>query len=299
VGARTLRECLLLQVRRFDPDDVPTATEAFINTCLSTARKHSAAQAASALHLTDADLAAILQFIGARLYMWPADQFRDQTPGAGEANRAVVPDALISAHDGFLRVMVTQSWSRSLRVSEAYERLDDEWQRANSAVSLAEKERLAEKVREARAFIHHLTRREAVLRLVTEAVIKRQKAYFTDGPAGLRPLARKDIAATLGLHESTISRVTRDKYVQLPDERLVPFDFFFDASVSAKAELRDLVADEDPAHPLSDADLATILEERGFALARRTVAKYRDALGLPPAHARRRHHARPLLRATA
>jgi RNA polymerase sigma-54 factor len=293
IGARSLRECLLLQVRRFPAAEVPAHTEDFINAYLQTIRRQSPAQAAAFLNLTDRQLAEILTFIGEHLYMWPADRFRDEVQ-TGADTLPVFPDASISDSGGRLQVRVTQSWARSLRVSEAYARLDNDWRRATSATSLAERERLAEKVRTAQAFIHYLTRREAVLRRVTEAIVSRQEAFFREGATALQPLTRKEIAATLRVHESTISRVTRAKYLQLPDERLVPFDFFFDGSLSAKEELRDLIAAEERTRPLSDGALTALMVSRGHVLARRTVAKYRDALGIPPAHQRRcRAAARP------
>lgn len=287
IGARSLRECLLLQIRRLPTSEVPPGTVQFINTYLNTARRQSPRQAAEFLHLTDHQLAAILRFVGARLYMWPADCFRDDL-GDPPAATPVVPDAWISTEDGSLRVRVAQSWSRSLRVNEAYARLDEEWKRATGASSDTERERLADKVRTARDFIHFLARREAVLKRVTEAIIKRQRQFFRDGDGALCPLTRKEVAAMLRVHESTISRVTRGKFVQLPDERVVPYDFFFDGSLAPKDELAALIAAEDPARPWSDADLAGLMQERGHVLARRTVAKYRDALRIPPVHLRKR-----------
>jgi RNA polymerase sigma-54 factor len=288
IGARNLCECLLLEVRRFARAEVPEGTEGFITMYLSTVRRHSPASAAAALELSDQQLAGILRFIGSRLYMWPADRFQETLGARPAGAQPVVPDAWVTNQDGSLQVRVAQSWSRSLRVSAAYTRLDNEWQRATDAISTEERERLAEKVRSAQVFIHYLTRREAVLKRVTEAIVKRQQEFFSRGASGLQSLTRKDIAGALQVHESTISRITREKYVQLPDDRLVPFDYFFDGSVAAKTELRELIADEDPAHPRSDAELAKLMLALGRALARRTVAKYRDALGIPPANRRRR-----------
>ncbi|MEN6305119.1 MAG: RNA polymerase sigma-54 factor, partial [Armatimonadia bacterium] len=149
-------------------------------------------------------------------------------------------------------------------------------------------QRLTERIHEARTFIHQLTRRETMLKQVTEAIAAHQYDFFFDGAQALQPLTRKEIATRVGVHESTISRVTAGKHVQLPNEQLVPFDYFFDNSLSAKAILRSLIQREDPSRPLSDSALATRLQSAGYPLARRTVAKYRDALDLPPAHQRKR-----------
>ena len=287
IGARSLRECLLLQLRRFPAQVIPPQTETFISTYLNTSRKQSPAQAAAVLQLSDDDLASILDFVSSHLYMWPADRFREQRDGDQASEDLVFPDAWITEAGGRLQVRVAQSWSHSLRVSEAYARLDSQMRRARH-VAPEERERVTEQVRNARAFICHLARREAVLKQVTEAVIAAQRGFFLAGAQAMRPLTRKEVAAALRIHESTISRITRDKYVQLPDAQLVPFDFFFDGSLSAKAALRSLVQEEDPAHPLSDAALTERLQALAYPLARRTVAKYRARLGLPPAHKRRR-----------
>jgi RNA polymerase sigma-54 factor len=102
----------------------------------------------------------------------------------------------------------------------------------------------------------------------------------------LRPLTRGELAERVGLHESTVSRATANKYVLLPTGRTIPFDDFFDGSLAAKDLLRELIEGEDHTHPYSDEDLAALLHKRGLPLARRTVAKYREALGILPSRFR-------------
>lgn len=287
VAARNLHECLLLQIGRLPHGEVPPHTARFISTYLGGGRHNTPAQAAMALGLTEGDMARITRFISTRLYMWPADKFSAQHDCSERPENSVYPDAVLAEHEERICVTVAQSWSHSLRVSDAYARLEREMEAGVVAPS-SEHERLAQRIREARDFIHQLTRRETMLKRVTEAVVEAQREFFADGPQALRPLTRKEIASALHVHESTISRITRHKYVQLPNKQLVAFDFFFDASLSAKATLRYLIERESPQHPLADAVLAERLEAAGYPLARRTVAKYRDHLGIPPAHQRRR-----------
>lgn len=286
IGARNLRECLLLQVQRLPAAEVPAHAAEFIEAYLGTERPGTPVQTAGALGLNDEGLARIVKFIGSRLHMWPADKFRDEQHSRPQATEAAFPDAWIIQEGEQLRVLVAQSWSLSLRVSEAYSRLDDNLRR-QAAAEGDQQELIAEKVRQARAFIHHLTRREAMLKHVVEAIVERQRDFFSDGTTALQPLTRKELAADLHVHESTISRMSRDKFLRLPNEQLVPLDFFFDASLSAKAVLRSLIEREDPRRPLSDGVLAQRLQAAGYPLARRTVAKYRDHLGIPPAHLRK------------
>jgi RNA polymerase sigma-54 factor len=287
IAARDLRESLLLQIERLPKGEVPPHAAQFVSAYLGGSRRGTPAQTAAALGLTEGDVGRLTRFISARLYMWPAEKFRAEQDCSGQSDDTISPDALINEYEGELRVKVSQSWSHSLRVSDAYARLEREMEASQTAAS-AEHERLVERIRDARCFIHQLTRRETMLQRVTEAVVAAQRAYFDEGPQALQPLTRKEIAAALQVHESTISRITRHKYVQLPNTQLVPFDFFFDASLSAKAVLRHLIERESPQHPLADVVLAERLEAAGYPLARRTVAKYRDQLGIPPAHERRR-----------
>lgn len=284
VGARDIRECLLLQVQRFPARQVPPRTAEFIAAFLARARRGTPVQVAEAMGLSRPQLAAIVGFVGRHLHMWPADCFGDDVDV--DATGAVLPDACVTWEHGQLRVRVVQTWSRNLRVSEAWSRLDRQMRRTQH-LSGAEQERVAEAIRRARTFIDCLGRREAMLKRITDAVVACQHEFFVHGRQALVPLTRKEIASRLQVHESTVSRATAGKFVQLPNTQLVPFDFFFDASLSAKSVLQSLIDREAPHQPLSDAALATRLQAAGYPLARRTVGKYRDQLGIPGVHLRR------------
>jgi RNA polymerase sigma-54 factor len=132
----------------------------------------------------------------------------------------------------------------------------------------------------ATAFVLRLDERRATLRRVATATASRQRAFLRHGAAALRPLTRADIAAELGLHDSTVSRAVAGKHVQLPSGRVMPFAGFFEAAAPVRDALARLVAAE--SRPLSDGELATALRRDGHPVARRTVAKYRGQLGILP-----------------
>jgi RNA polymerase sigma-54 factor len=121
---------------------------------------------------------------------------------------------------------------------------------------------------------------------IAEMLVKRQRDYLLHGVRHLVPLTRAEVAAEIGVHESTVSRATAEKYVMLPTGEVVPCSHFFTASLSVKDQIRDMVEREDHAHPLSDQQIADALLEEGVAIARRTVAKYREELRVLPARLR-------------
>src|SRR5258705_9714665 len=122
---------------------------------------------------------------------------------------------------------------------------------------------------------------------VSDVLIELQRDFLLYGQSALKPLTRADVAKRVQLHESTVSRATDGKFVLLPTGRAIPFDEFFDSSLPVKKELRELIAAENPRHPFSDEQLARLLVKRGFPIARRTIAKYREEEGILPSRLRR------------
>ena len=141
-------------------------------------------------------------------------------------------------------------------------------------------------IRAARCFIEMLQQRSLTMQLITEAIVKRQKAVFTRGIMALRPLARKEIAHETGLHESTVSRATRHKYLMMPSGALLPFSVFFEDALPTKALIAEIIQQEDTEDPLTDKQLEGILCKEGHELARRTVTKYRKQMGIPSSRCR-------------
>jgi RNA polymerase sigma-54 factor len=141
-------------------------------------------------------------------------------------------------------------------------------------------------VKRAQSFIANVQQRWQTLKKIADALIENQYEFLDKGVRALRPLTRSELATYVGLHEATISRATNDKYVLLPDGRTISFDDFFDGSLRAKDILREIIAHEDPRRPYSDEDLAAMLHTRGVDVARRTVAKYREAMRILPSRYR-------------
>jgi RNA polymerase sigma-54 factor len=177
-------------------------------------------------------------------------------------------------------VEVLNSPRRMLRLNPLYQEL------ARNAAELGEEERqhVQEYVARARVFLANLRQRESTLKRIGESIVERQREFLLHGVRHLAPMTRAEIAAELGLHESTISRATADKTTTLPDGSLLAISEFFVAARNVQDVLRELIANE--LNPLSDQELAEMLSERGYPIARRTVAKYRDQLKIPPSHLR-------------
>ena len=125
------------------------------------------------------------------------------------------------------------------------------------------------------------------LRQITECLVDCQRDFLDRGIRCLKPLTRSEVAMRVNLHESTVSRATANKFILLPSRRVISFDDLFDGSLAIKDAIREIIENEDHIHPLSDQEIAQMLQERGVFLARRTVAKYREDMRIPSTHQRR------------
>jgi RNA polymerase sigma-54 factor len=201
------------------------------------------------------------------------------TPLRGGHEPAGAPDIIIELDPDEperVRIELTEECRFALRVNPLYDGL----RRAASPLSPDERRRTGEQVSSARSFMRRLHERWSTIRRVTEYTVAEQREFVLQGPAAVRPLTRAMVAAELGLHESTVSRAVAGRSVLLPCGRLVELRDFFRVALSAQEALRDLIARE--TRPLSDDDLAAALNTRGHRVARRTVAKYRGLLEIPP-----------------
>src|SRR4029077_707871 len=135
-------------------------------------------------------------------------------------------------------------------------------------------------------FIDAVRRRRATLQRIAATLVKRQRDYLLHGVRHLVPLTRAEVASEIGVHESTVSRATAEKFVMIPSGEVVPFSHFFTASLSIKDQIRAMIEAEEARHPLSDEQSADERLSEGVAIARRTVAKYRDDLRTRPARLR-------------
>jgi RNA polymerase sigma-54 factor len=286
VGARDLQECLLLQLRQL-PADTPMRAEA-IAVCTYHFRglsKGELTDIGRRLDLAADDLAAAIGLIRS-LNPRPGSAVAEMQP------EYIIPDVLVTRRNGAWHVELNPETAPKLRVNADYAKL------IRRADQTADNACLKDHLQEARWFIKSLaSRNDTVLRVATK-IVELQRDFLEYGEEAMKPMVLRDIADALELHESTVSRVTTQKYMDTP-RGTFEFKFFFSSHVNTasggecsstaiRALLRKLVAAEAPGKPLSDHKLAEILEKQGINVARRTVAKYREALGIPPSSERKR-----------
>lgn len=292
VGARSLRECLQLQLRDRQraeepiPDEVELIVQHFSCCGDNLEEKLSEVTNLAVSQVQDA-----LEYIRCNLHPYPGQQFHTEAPQQSY-NHEIYPDAIVYYDGEDLSVEIPQSQTHTLRINHAYLRLERAIKRGKTVTDPASDldsdqiESIRQQIRAARRFIEMLQQRSITMQLVTETIVERQKAMFTRGVMALRPLTKKEIARETGLHESTVSRATRDKYVMMPDGALVPFSVFFEDALPTKAIIAQIIQQEDTEAPLTDKQLEKILSGEGYQLARRTVTKYRKQMGIPSSRSR-------------
>ncbi|MFQ5828195.1 MAG: RNA polymerase factor sigma-54 [Candidatus Methylomirabilia bacterium] len=281
VAARTPQECLLLQLNA-DPQPDPVAVE-IVQDHFEDLERLRYPEIVRALKLPLDRIMEAVEEIQA-LEPKPGRRF------AALDTRYVVPDVFVYKLGNDYTVVLNEDGIPRLRVNTLYRRLLREG--GGEARKYVEG-----KLRSAMWLVKSVDQRQRTLRKVTQSIVKFQREFLDKGVAFLRPLSLRDVGEDISMHESTISRVTTSKYVETP-QGLFELKFFFHSgivagtgrmvsSVSVKQMIRDLLAQENPAKPLSDQDVTRILKARGLSIARRTVAKYREELGLLPSHQRR------------
>jgi RNA polymerase sigma-54 factor len=287
VGARTLSECLVLQLAQLD-EDTPGRDLA-----IAIARDHLQSVA-------DKDTAALRRALGvdedALQVALSLVRGCHPRPGAafeGAQPEYVVPDVFVRRTDQGWAVELNAGSVPRLKVNQGY---------AGLVSRSADYASLRAQLQEARWLIRSLEIRNETLLKVARSIVQRQAAFLERGDEAMQPMILRDVAEAVSMHESTISRETTGKYMHTP-RGIFEFRYFFSSHVSGadgedvssvviRARIRKLIADESPAKPLSDAQLATLLADEGVKVARRTVAKYREALGLAASSERRQATAR-------
>ena len=277
VGAGNLAECMRLQLLRQPASDAGRlALEMCTPERLEWLSRRDWKRLARALHADEAALRAAQQII-ARLDPRPGARFAEQ------AAQSVVPDVIAQRVGKRWRAALNPDVLPKLRIHSLYAELLRRARDGNG---------LSGQLQEARWFVRNVQQRFETIERVAQAVVERQQAFFTEGELGMRPLVLREIADELGLHESTISRVTTQKYMLTPHGTF-ELKYFFGSglatdsgasasSTAVRALIRAMVQQEDPASPLSDGEIAERLAAQGISVARRTVAKYREALRIPP-----------------
>jgi RNA polymerase sigma-54 factor len=207
---------------------------------------------------------------------------------AGDVSDYVVPDVIVKRAKNGWQVSLNRDVMPKLRVNAMY---------ANILKQSKGEGSLSSQLQEAKWLIKNMRQRFDTILRVSEAIVDRQRNFFSHGEVAMRPLVLREIADTLGLHESTISRVTTQKYMLTP-HGMFELKYFFGSHVATEAGgeasstairalIKQLIGAEDPKNPFSDSKITDMLAEQGMVVARRTVAKYREALRIPPVNLRK------------
>ena len=298
IGARSLQECLLLQVKRREPSRLKELMERVLNKYFELFTKKHWKQLQQALRLTDLQAETLISELR-KLNPKPGTSMGEVV---GHSIQQITPDFIIDTlDDGTVSFQLNTGDIPELHVSPSFTETLEEYQHNKDNMSRQMKEALLytkKKVDAAQNFIEAIRQRHHTLTIVMRAIIQWQHRFFEDGDeASLRPMILKDISERTGLDLSTVSRVSNSKYAQTRWGTF-PLRYFFNDGYTTtegeelstrqiKVALRDLIDGEDKAHPLSDETLRQMLAGKGYPIARRTVAKYREQLGIPVARLRK------------
>lgn len=286
VAARDLQECLLLQLAQC-PTETEWLDEAkdLVNKHLDALAAHDFNQILRKMKLDNEQLQKVVELI----------QSMNPRPG-GQVQESrteyVVPDVFVKKIKGVWKVELNSDSLPQLRINSGYAKM------IRRADNSADNTSLKTHLQEARWFIKSLQSRSETLLRVATAIVERQRGFLEHGEEAMKPLVLHDIAEILGMHESTISRVTTRKYMHTP-RGIFELKYFFSSHVSTnyggaasstaiRALIKKLIAAETPNKPLSDSKIAALLSDQGINVARRTVAKYREAMTIPPSNERKR-----------
>jgi RNA polymerase sigma-54 factor len=286
VCARDLRECLLLQLAQL-PCETPCLADArrLVDEHLQLLATRDYTQLLRKMKLNREELQKVVNLIQS-LNPRPGSQY------AAADTEYVVPDVYVRRKAGKWHVELNPESVPSLRINRRYASM------IRRADNSPDNSSLRAHLQEARWFIKSLQSRGETLLKVATAIVERQRAFLEHGEEAMKPLVLHDIAEVLGMHESTISRVTTRKYMHTP-RGIYELKYFFSSHVSTvtggeasstaiRAVIRKLIDAETAMKPLSDSTIAEILSDQGINVARRTVAKYREAMNIPPSHERKR-----------
>lgn len=287
VGARDLQECLLLQLQYLRETDSAGANSRINAIATQLVRENwdhvcgrRYAKMARSAGISQDDARQSIAYIRNRLNPFPASQFRSPwSYNPTNSKSTVRPDVVIRRTQLGYEVDVLGVEPFSLCVNPAYREEYTKVKSGSNHHTEEERKHFTEYVERAELFIRNVVQRRHTLRLITRSIIEHQTGFLETGSRQfLRPLTRTRIAEKLKMHESTVSRATANKYVQLPNQEVVGFDIFFNSSLSIKDSILQLLQEEDPSNPLSDKRIAELLRERGIDVERRTIVKYRESL---------------------
>jgi len=286
VFARSISECLTIQLNQLSPEtQYLQSAKHLVDGFLQDIASVDSARLAKKTGLEINELQGALQLV------------RSLNPRPGESLSSndveyIVPDAYVEKIKGRWRVKLNDSNMPRLRINDSYSSL------IKRSDSSDQNQFLKDNLAEARWFLRSIESRNETLMRVAMTIVELQRGFLDHGPVAMKPMVLSDIASKLELHESTISRVTTSKYLATP-QGIFELKYFFSSHVSTAgggecsstavcAILKELIGAEQPEKPLSDSKLTSMLEQQGIQVARRTVAKYRESLGIPSSSQRKR-----------
>ena len=285
VGARDLRECLLLQLRAAGQGEA--LAYRLVNESFEELIGHRWSDVAKRYAITAQDVQSAADAI-ARLDPKPGLRF------SASGDNYIIPDLVVDKIDQAYHIFLNDGNLPRLKLSQTYQDIA----RDKKKFDTESKDFIATKLNSANWMIQAIEQRRQTMLKVMHYIVDRQRDFFERGVQALRPLTLREVAEAVGMHESTVSRVTNEKFAQTP-RGVLPLKFFFSSGLATndgddvsargiKDQIQKLVSGEDPKNPLTDQAIVEILQQTGVQIARRTVAKYRDQLGVLPARMRKR-----------
>jgi RNA polymerase sigma-54 factor len=285
VGARDLRECLIIQLR--EAANTESLTYRLVAEAFADLIAHRWNDLAKRFGVEPAKVQAAADGL-ARFDPKPGLKYSDRNDGY------IIPDLIVEKIGDRYQVFLNDTGMPRLRLSRAYQ----EVARDKKKLTPENREFIASKMNSANWMIQAIEQRRQTMLKVMNFIVDRQRDFFEKGVEYLKPLTLREVAEVINMHESTVSRVTNEKYVQTP-RGVLPLKFFFSSALSTssgedasarsiRAKLQKMVGDEKSAKPLTDQQIVHLFQEQGIQIARRTVAKYRDQLGILPARMRKR-----------
>jgi len=284
VGARDLKECLLIQVHHYGFAGTPVET--MVQEHLELLRNHNYQELAKRLKST---LPEVQKWVDSIKHFdpLPGQKYSSSEP------QYVTPDVFVIKMDGDYKVILDDDGIPRLRINPLYRRMIEE-KDSNSQETI---DYVKDKIKSALWLIKSIDQRQKTIYKVAESIVRHQRAFLDHGIEMMKPLVLKTVAEDIGMHESTVSRAVTNKYMHTP-QGVYEMKFFFHSALSnvrgvdissltIKEKLRKIVDSEDPLRPLSDSEITAIFQREGLKISRRTVAKYREDMRIPPSHQRR------------
>ena len=281
VGARDLRECLLLQVRRLEGQSVNPQAEAILRDHWEAFARRRFDLIAKRMQTSVREVQETADFVRTRLAPYPGRGYRLPWQPPAPLSELPTPDVIVRKKNGHWKAEIVEEADCRLRVSPSYLEVYRQMRTNGTAgYTLEERRHVAGSLRMARLFLEAMQQRRRTLKRFAGLVVSLEGQFFERGVEGLVLLSRRALARRLEVHPSTVSRALGRKHLLTPSGAMVPFDIFFDRSVLAKEMIRRLVEREEKSRPFSDGDIAKHLACQGIRWARRTVAKFREEIGV-------------------